>query len=62
MSSAIGDLEDAGQAVKDGFEHVDEAVQKELGGTPAHQAGASPATPQDCGPMGCEIEEDPAQA
>ncbi|HEX4224441.1 MAG TPA: hypothetical protein VHZ97_18875 [Pseudonocardiaceae bacterium] len=62
MTNAIGDLKDAGQAVKDGFEHVGDAIERELGGKPKHEAEPNTVTPDDCGPMHCEIEEEPAQA
>jgi hypothetical protein len=61
MSNAIGDLKDAGQAVKDGFEHVGEAIEKELGGQPQHEAAPTTTMPADCGPVGCQIPDEPVQ-
>jgi hypothetical protein len=53
MTNAVEDLANAGQAVKDGFEHVGEAIEKELNPQPTHEA--VPAGPANCGPMGCDI-------
>jgi hypothetical protein len=55
MSNAIEDVKNAGQAVKDGFEHLGDTLEKELGGTP--EADPSKASPQDCGPVHCDIPE-----
>lgn len=55
MSNAIEGLKNAGQAVKDGFEHIGDVIEKELGDKPDQEA--APASPQDCGPTHCEIEE-----
>ena len=53
MSTAIGDLEDATPAIKDGLEHVG----KEPGHQPEQPAPdtePTTVTPADCGPMACE--------
>lgn len=53
MSNAIEGLKNAGQAVKDGFEHIGDVIEKELGGKPEQEA--DPASPDGCGPVHCEI-------
>lgn len=53
MSNAIEDLKNAGHAVKDGFEHLGDVIEKELGDKPDQEA--APASPQGCGPVHCDI-------
>jgi hypothetical protein len=55
MSNAIGDVETAGQVVKDGLTNIGDTIEKEFGGTPAHGAEPTTTTPDDCGPMGCDV-------
>lgn len=60
MSNAIDGVKNVGQAVEDGFEHIGEAIEQELGGQPGQEA--TPASPQGCGPTHCEVEEEPTNA
>lgn len=62
MSNAIETLENAGEAVKDGLKHVTDTVEQDLGGKAPVQTEAAPGTPEDCGPTGCETEEEPIRA
>ncbi|HEY4456081.1 MAG TPA: hypothetical protein VGN81_17345 [Pseudonocardiaceae bacterium] len=52
MSNAIDGLKNAGQAVKDGFEHIGDVIEKELGDKPTQEA--APASPDGCGPTHCD--------
>ena len=52
MSNAIDGLKSAGQAVKDGFEHIGDVIEKEFGDKPAQEA--TPASPGNCGPTHCD--------
>jgi hypothetical protein len=53
MSNAIEGLKNAGQAVKDGFEHIGDVIEKELGDKPDQEA--APASPEGCGPTHCDV-------
>ena len=62
MSNVLDGLEEAGKAIKEG-------VRKALGGEPEQPNPtdqpshvAAPASPTDCGPTGCENEEEPVRA
>jgi hypothetical protein len=62
MSNAIETLENAGEAVKNGVKHVTDTVGHDLGGRAPVQTEAAPGNPDDCGPTGCEVEEEPVPA
>lgn len=65
MSNVLDGLEEAGTEIKDGAEHVGDTVKKAFGGQPEQPnptQEAGPASPTDCGPTGCEVEEEPVRA
>jgi hypothetical protein len=60
VSTAIEGLKNAGKAVKDGVEHVGEAIVREFdhqSPQPGPDTEPTTTTPADCGPTACEGDE-----